>query len=99
MTTAKNLYRIAAFSILTFLILSFIISIWSFLTLFSLTQFDDMFFLIRNITFIIGIILLILDATILMNKKSDKSIGSIDNASGVAVLKELAKLIKKNPLN
>jgi Zn-dependent M28 family amino/carboxypeptidase len=32
------------------------------------------------------------------NKKTNNSIGSIDNASGVAILLELAKLVKKNPL-
>ncbi|MFX1375520.1 MAG: M28 family metallopeptidase [Promethearchaeota archaeon] len=99
MTMLKNLYRIAAVSLLTFLILSLIISILSFLAIFNLIQFDNSFFFIRNLALIIGIILLIIDAVILGNKKSDKSIGAIDNASGVAVLIELAKLLKRNPLN
>ena len=98
MTMLKNLYRIATFTLLTFLILSFITSIWSLLAIFDLTQFDIVFFFIRNLALVIGIILLIFNAIILINKKSDKSIGAIDNASGVAVLIELAKLIKKNPL-
>jgi len=40
-----------------------------------------------------------LNLILFANKKSDKSIGSIDNASGVAILIELAKLVKKKPLN
>lgn len=36
--------------------------------------------------------------TILFNKNPNESTGSIDNASGVAILIELAKLLNKNPL-
>ena len=99
MTMFKILYKIAAFILLTFLILSFLTSIWSLLVIFDLVQFNNVFFFIRNLDLIIGIILLIFDTIILLNKKSNRSIGSIDNASGVAVLIELAKLIKKDPLN
>jgi putative aminopeptidase FrvX len=48
--------------------------------------------LILAISFQIGSIIAIL------NKSLDKSVGSLDNATGVAVLLEVAKLIKKNPL-
>lgn len=45
---------------------------------------------------VIGIIILIY--ILLYNTSSNKSTGSIDNASGVAILIELAKLLNKNPL-
>ncbi|MFX1281327.1 MAG: M28 family metallopeptidase [Promethearchaeota archaeon] len=98
MTMTKYLYLIEALLLLVFIILTFIISIWSLLVLFSNSQLNDTYCLIRNIILIIGTIELILILVSLGNNKSDKSIGSIDNASGVAVLLELAKLVKKEPL-
>ncbi len=83
---------------LAYFILTLILSIWSLLALFSIIQIDNIFLLLRNISLIIGGSLLIMIIVILENKKLDESIGSIDNASGIAILLELAKLIKKNPL-
>jgi len=98
MTFLKILYITGLFLLLSFLILSFILSIWSLIAIFQLAQFDIVYLVFRNISLIIGIILLIVTAIILGNKKLNNSIGSIDNASGVAILIELAKLIKKTPL-
>ncbi|MFX1488724.1 MAG: M28 family peptidase, partial [Promethearchaeota archaeon] len=98
MTFLKILYITGIFLLLSFLILTFILSIWSLVALFQLAQFDVVYFVFRTISLIMGTILLIVNAIILGNKKSNNSIGSIDNASGVAILIELAKLIKKTPL-
>ena len=54
--------------------------------------------MIRNLFFIIGTAILIAIIIILFNKKVDTSLGSIDNATGVSILLEMAKLINKNPL-
>jgi len=92
------LYISALTLFLAYFILTLILSIWSLLTLFSITQIDNIYLLLRNISLIIGGFLLIMIIVILGNKKSDESLGSIDNASGVAILLELVKLINKNPL-
>ena len=99
MTMIKTFYKCGVLLILIFLILTFIVSIWSLLTIFLIAQINRIYYSFRNITFIIGLIILILNLILFANKKSDKSIGSIDNASGVAILIELAKLVKKKPLN
>lgn len=98
MTMTINLYKFGALLLLAFLVLTFILSIWSVLTLFKLAQINEIFLVIRNVSLGFGITLLSINFIILFNKKLNKSIGSIDNASGVAVLLELAKIIKKNPL-
>ncbi|MFW9864590.1 MAG: M28 family metallopeptidase [Candidatus Thorarchaeota archaeon] len=98
MTFLKILYIAGVFLILSFLILTFILSIWSLVALFQSAQFDVIYFIFRIISLIMGTILLVVNVIILGNKKSDNSIGSIDNASGVAILIELAKLIKQIPL-
>ncbi|MFW9873299.1 MAG: M28 family metallopeptidase [Candidatus Thorarchaeota archaeon] len=62
---------------------------------------DEIIDNIREIDFIsliIGIILLSEIFVTFFTEKTNKSIGSLDNASGVAILLELVKLIKKNPL-
>ena len=99
MTMIKILYKYGALLILTYLILTFIVSIWSLLAVFSMAQINIIYYNFRNVTFIIGLTILILNIILLANKKYDNSIGSIDNASGVAILLELAKLVKKYPLN
>ncbi|MFX0029842.1 MAG: M28 family metallopeptidase [Candidatus Hermodarchaeota archaeon] len=98
MKLSINLYKMGAMLLITFFILTFIISIWSLFSIFSITQNNRIYFFIRNSLNIIGFILIVLALVILGNKKSDKSIGSIDNASGIAVLLELAKLVKNEPL-
>ncbi|MFX1391024.1 MAG: M28 family metallopeptidase [Promethearchaeota archaeon] len=86
------------FMLLSFFILNTILAIWSILATFSIVSFDFTFYLIRNINFIIGIVILIDLFINFFNIKQNKSVGSIDNASGVGILIELAKLVKKNPL-
>ncbi|MFX1572979.1 MAG: M28 family metallopeptidase [Promethearchaeota archaeon] len=92
------LYRSALILFLLLLILTFILSITSLLNYFAVLQIDNIFLLLRNISLIIVVLLLINIALILGNKNLDESIGSIDNASGTAILLELARLINKNPL-
>ncbi len=97
--TIKAIYISGAILILTYLLLTFILSIWSLLELFALTSITDIFLFIRNISIIIGIPIIIEIIIVLFNKRGNKSLGAIDNASGIAILIELAKLINKNPLN
>ncbi|UCC18320.1 MAG: M28 family peptidase [Promethearchaeota archaeon] len=94
----KFLYLLGALLLLLYLIFTIILSIWSILSLFSITQINFAYFLIRNLFFITGLVILVELIFLLFNKKVDTSIGSIDNATGVSILLELAKLIKKNPL-
>jgi hypothetical protein len=94
----KSLYITGALMILMFLSLTFILSIWSLLSTLTITSITDLFLLFRNISFIIGILIIIDIIIILFNRKTNESIGAIDNASGVAILIELAKLLNKNPL-
>jgi hypothetical protein len=98
MTTVKILYGTGALYILTYLILTLILSIWSLLALFSLVSIGYYFIFLTIITLVIGDIILIMLVFIFFNKKTNNSTGSIDNATGVSVLLELAKLIKKYPL-
>ncbi|MFX1312061.1 MAG: M28 family metallopeptidase [Promethearchaeota archaeon] len=92
------LYISALILFFAYFIFTFILSIWSLLALFSITKIDYNFIFLRNISLIIEGFLLITMIAILGNKDSNQSIGAIDNASGVAILLELAKLINKNPL-
>ncbi|KKK42226.1 hypothetical protein LCGC14_0911700 [marine sediment metagenome] len=98
MATMMILYKLGGILILVFIALASFLSIWSLLALFKLTQIDSPYLLIRNISIICGISFLIVNTLILTDKRLNNSDGSIDNASGVAVLLELAKLIKNRPL-
>jgi len=81
-----------------YLLIISVLSVW--FTLDSFLNLSINFFLINImgiISFIvIGIIIFIY--ILLYKTSSDKSTGSIDNASGIAILIELAKLLNKNPL-
>ncbi len=94
----KVLLLSGLFLLLSQIILNLILAIWSIVTIFSAITIGFVFLLIRNISLIIGIIILIDIFINLFNIKANQSVGSIDNASGVAVLIELAKLVKKQPL-
>ncbi|KKK41540.1 MAG: Aminopeptidase YwaD precursor [Candidatus Lokiarchaeum sp. GC14_75] len=92
------LYKLGGILMLIFMVLASFLSIWSLLALFQLTQIDSLYLLIRNVSIICGFSFLIVNTLIITDKRSNNSDGSIDNASGVAVLLELAKLIKNQPL-
>jgi len=98
MKAIKFILSLGFIFLLSYLTLSLTLSVWSLITLFEITQIDYIYLLLRNISFIIGVLSLIVNIIILTNKDLDKSVGSIDNASGIAILIELAKLVKKNPL-
>ena len=95
----KIVYILGAILIMTYLILTLILSIWSLLALGHLASITNEFLLLQNISFIIGLPIIVEIVLILLNKRMNQSVGAIDNASGVAVLIELAKLLNKNPLN
>ncbi|MFX0164651.1 MAG: M28 family metallopeptidase [Candidatus Hodarchaeota archaeon] len=84
--------------LLSILLINLILSIWSILAIFTAIQIDKIYLWIRNISLIIGIILLSEIFITFFSKKTNNSLGSLDNASGVAVLLELAKIVNKNPL-
>ena len=94
----KPLFISMVLLFLSSLLINLVLSIWSIVALFTAIQIEIIYLWIRNISLIIGLILLSEIFINFFRKKTDNSIGSIDNASGVAILLELAKLIKKNPL-
>jgi len=99
MTIVKILYGFAGILTLVYLFLTFILGIWSFFAIWTIFEINDIFMLISSVTFIIGIMIIILIIVILFNKRENNSTGSIDNATGTAILIELAKLIKETPLD
>ncbi len=94
----KLLLLSAVFLLLSYLLINLILAIWSIITLFTAIQIDIIYLWIRNISLIIGSILLIEIFITFFMKTTNESTGSVDNASGVAILLELAKLIQKKPL-
>ena len=86
------------FLLLSYIIINLVLSIWSIIILFNVIQIEIIYTAIRTISLIIGGILLIEIFITFFMKTSNESVGSLDNASGTAILLELAKLIKKNPL-
>jgi len=83
---------------LMFLLLTFIISIWSLLSIFNFVITGIVFNILIYISLVLAISFQIGSIIAILNKSLDKSLGSLDNATGVAILIEVAKLIKKNPL-
>lgn len=94
----KLLLLSAVFLLLSYLLINLILAIWSTITLFTAIQIEIIYLWIRNVSLIIGSILLIEIFITFFMKRTNESIGSVDNASGVAILLELAKLIQKKPL-
>ncbi len=94
----KPFYVSVILTLLSSLLLHIILSIWSIVILFTAVQIEVTYMSLRNLSLIIGFILLTEVFINFFRKNTNNSIGSIDNASGVAILIELAKLIKKNPL-
>ncbi|MFX1329665.1 MAG: M28 family metallopeptidase [Promethearchaeota archaeon] len=94
----KPLLLSMLFLLLSYFLINIILSIWSIIALFTAVSIEFVYLLIRTLSFTIGIIIMSELFITFFNKKTNESIGSIDNASGVAILLELAKLVKKNPL-
>ena len=69
MKMIKILYKYGALLILTYLILTFIVSIWSLLVIFSIAQINTFYYNFRNIIFVIGLIILILNLILLAEKQ------------------------------
>jgi len=95
----KSIYISGALLIISYLILTFILSIWSILAELTLSILYEPFFIIQIIAFLIGLPIILEFLILLLNKRTNESVGAIDNASGVAILIELVKLFNKNPLN
>ncbi|MFX1364190.1 MAG: M28 family metallopeptidase [Promethearchaeota archaeon] len=94
----KILLLSAVFLLLSYIIINLTLSIWSIIILSNIIQIEFIYLGIRMISLIIGIILLVEILISFFMKSTNISVGAIDNASGIAILIELAKLIKKNPL-
>ncbi|MFW9987607.1 MAG: M28 family metallopeptidase [Candidatus Odinarchaeota archaeon] len=94
----KRLLLSGLFLLFSHIIINLVLSIWSIIILLSIIQIEIFYFWMKLISLIIGIILLIEIVTLFFMKVVSISLGAIDNASGVAILIELAKLIKKYPL-
>ena len=82
--------------ILPYIGLNIFVSIWIALNLFEITVYNVVFIYLVSIISIISLSVVI--PTFLFFFIANKSTGSIDNASGVSILIELAKLIKNKPL-
>lgn len=93
-----GLYIVAGVLSLGYLILTLMLSVWSFLAIFNLTLFNEAFFIIRLFTWICGTIIMIDLIMLILNSKTNESTGSIDNATGVSILIELAKKFNSKPL-
>ncbi len=98
-TLIRTLYISIVCSFLIYFIITTFLSLWVFITLWKILIINDLFLTIRNLIFIIGLLLSSLLIIILFNHIKNESVGSIDNASGIAILLELVKLVKSNPLN
>jgi len=85
---------------LTFLFLTEILAIWSLISIFfaPTARMVIIFQFMIYMSLILAISIQTCVIIAIFNKSLDKSVGSLDNATGVAILIELAKLIKKNPL-
>ena len=88
----------AVFLLLSYILINIFLSIWSIIAIFAVVSINIVYLVIRTISLIIGIVIMIELLITLFNRRTNQSIGSIDNASGVAILLELAKLVKKYPL-
>jgi len=84
--------------IIFYLIFTIFFSIWLFIDLFIHLAITNFFINMLILTFLIGL-LLFLPLIPLILSQNKKSMGSIDNASGVAILLELVKYLNKNPLD
>jgi len=81
---------------LPYISLTVVISIWLPLNLFAIIEYNTILFYLMSVVSIIALSVIIPFFLFLFT--STKSTGSIDNASGVALLIELAKILKEKPL-
>ena len=84
---------------LTFLFVTLVISIWSLISIFTILTTNIIFDILISVSLVLGISFQIGVIIALLNKSLNKSVGSLDNATGVAILIEVANLIKKKPLD
>lgn len=88
--------------IFPFISFTLILSVWSILMNFSNLYITDSYYTlidkIIDFSYVSFGFLTISIIILLLNRDSSKSLGSIDNASGVSILIELAILLNKNPL-
>ena len=82
--------------IIPYLGLSIFISLWLILNIISITSFNELLLYLVSISSLTTISVIV--PIFLFLFTSSKSTGSIDNASGVSILIELAKNVKENPL-
>lgn len=75
-----------------------VLSVWFTLDSFLNLSINYFFINLMGIISFIVISIIIFIYILLYNTNSNESTGSIDNASGIAILIELAKLLNKNPL-
>ncbi|MFX0034957.1 MAG: M28 family metallopeptidase [Candidatus Hermodarchaeota archaeon] len=78
-----------------------IFSIWTVLTYFSDNFVTELYTLLLDksidFSYVSFLFLLISSAILLYNRERNQSLGSIDNASGISILIELAKILNKDP--
>ncbi len=88
--------------IFPFISSTLILSVWSVLTNFSYLSLNDFYYMliakIIDFSYVTFGFLTISIMILILNRDPSKSLGSIDNASGVSILIELAILFNKNPL-
>lgn len=90
------MFLIYRFIIVFYICIIFLLSIWLTLDIFYIYSLPSDIVIIISILSLVGIITSIPILYLVFNEKPSSS--SIDNASGVAILIELAKLFRKNPL-
>jgi len=98
----KYFFLVEGTIIFPFIGSTLILSVWGVLTNFSDLSFNDFYYSIIakiiDFSYVSFGLLIISIIVLILNKDSSKSLGSIDNASGVSILIELAMLLNKNPL-
>ncbi|MFX1329469.1 MAG: M28 family metallopeptidase [Promethearchaeota archaeon] len=97
----KYFYLMLIIICFSYIFSTLIFSIWTFLTyLFDYLKTDLYNLLIAksiDFSYVSFLFLLISSAVLLYNRERSQSLGSIDNASGISILIELAKILNKDP--
>jgi len=98
----KYFFLVEGTLIFPFISTTLILSVWGVLTNFSDLYINDFYYTlidkIIDFSYVSFGFLMISIIILLLNRDPSKSLGSIDNASGVSILIELAILLNKNPL-
>ena len=92
------LLRIGIMSGVIYIVMSLTLSSWALLHVINMIPTNELFTFLNLFTIWLGIIFEIFIVIILLNSRKNNSIGSLDNASGVAILLELTKIFYHNPL-